>query len=152
MLTIMYWGDDDERKKQRVSDKLSKKRAKRKGTLPDNAGVSDSEETRVQLEAQSQEIKGLQNLILKQAQLLEKILEKQDSRYEVVYKPSAEEIRLQETVEDLPKLQDLDINIIKTEGIETSGKAGSMTQGQSVKDRASRLRELKKRSKNNDTE
>lgn len=156
MLPIMYWGDDEEQKKKRVAEDLRRKKAKRKGELVEANIVTDegssSEEVakqQVLLAEQGHEISELKHLLIKQSKQLEKILEQQSApRYEVIHKPSAEEVRLKEPDPSLPTLGELDVKVIKTDNIEAQGEAGEVTkQGQSVKDRVAKLRELKKRGK-----
>ena len=153
----MYWGDSEEEKKKRLEEKLRQKKAKRMGEvppppgpipppLPDNAEIIEDDATHDMLSSQQEEIRDLKHLIVQQNKVLQKILEKQDSpRYEIIHKPTAEEIRRRETDPSLPTLDELDVKVIKTDGFETQGEAGQTKEGESVKDRAAKLRAIKQK-------
>jgi hypothetical protein len=156
MLAVMFWGDDEQQKKTRVEQTLRKKREER-GTgrlkppaLPDNTSREDpgtAEELFRQTELineQQSEIRDLKHLLIQHGKVLEKILEKQDGpQYEILNQPTAKELR--ESGGDLPSLQELNVNVINTEGIETRGEVGeNRKEGTSIKDRVSRLRALKR--------
>lgn len=155
----MFWGDDEQQKKTRVEKQLRKKKEERSGErlkpapLPDNASVGEpvtSEELSRQTELineQQAEIRDLKHLLIQHGRVLERILEKQDQpQYESINRPTVKNMREEE--EGLPSLQEVNVNVIHTDGIETTGKAGEeITEGQSIKDRASKLRALKQRGK-----
>lgn len=155
MLLAMYWGDSEEEKKKRLEEKLRQKKAKKMGEippppgpvpppLPDNAEIIEDDGSQSLLDEHSGEIRDLKHLIIQQSKMLQQIMEKQDTpRYEVIHKPSAEEIRIKEKDPSLPTLGELDVRVVKTDGIETQGEAGQTKQGESVKDRAAKLRALK---------
>ena len=108
MLAAMYWGDDEEKRKKRLEQKLSDKKAKRAGEVPPPPvppppppeeekvivqTVGDLE-TQELLTKQQEEIKDLKHLAVQQSKMLKMILEKQDKpTFEVISKPSAEEVR-----------------------------------------------------------
>ena len=153
MLPVMYWGDDEEQRKKRLEKKLSEKKAKRKGEvppppvapppppLPDNAEIEGD----LLAEQNAEDIRDLKHLMVQQNKMIKELLDKSgEPRYEII-KPSAEEVRKREVDPSLPTLGELDVKVIKTDGFETQGEAGQTKEGESVKDRAAKLRALKQK-------
>jgi hypothetical protein len=158
MLAIMFWGDDEEKKKARIEGNLRHKREGRGGARPKPpsppAAVStgDSaarEELARQTAVISEKQEELKHLMVQQNKVLQLILEKQDKPvYEVFNPPSTEQLSKREPDLGLPTLQELDVKVISTEGIEIQGEVGEeKKEGQSIRSSAARLREIKQRGK-----
>lgn len=146
----MYWGDNEEDKKKRLEEKLRRKKAKKKGEpLPlqpssdDLEVIKEDDTTQDLLEQHQIEIRDLKHLLLQQNKMLQKIIEKQDTQYEVVYKPSVVDSKNEKTF-IMPTLGEVDVKVIKTDDIESQGEIGeSRKEGESVKGRAAKLKALK---------
>jgi hypothetical protein len=156
MLAVMFWGDDEQKQKTRVEEKLRKKKEERRGERakqpvpthePSDSG--NAEELAHQTEligAQQRELVDLKHLLVQQGKVLQQILEKKETHTVESIRYVEKETR--EGGDDLPSLQEINVDVIHTEGIETTGEAGEeATEGKSVKDRASKLRALIQRGK-----
>ena len=157
MLAVMFWGDDEQKQKTRVEEKLRKKKEARRGEKSrqpapthETSDSGNAEELAHQTElinAQQGELLSLKHLLLQQGKVLQQILKKQGTPSERVIQYVEKETK-GGGEEDLPSLQEINVDVIHTEGIETTGEAGEeATKGQSVKDRASKLRALIQRGK-----
>jgi hypothetical protein len=154
MLAVMFWGDDEQKQKTRVEEKLRKKKEERRGERakqstpthkPSDSGNAEELAHQTELiNAQQNELVALKHLLVQHGKVLQQILEKQETPTVVGYV----EREIREGGDDLLSLQEINVDVIHTEGIETTGTAGEeMKEGQSIKDRASRLRALIQRGK-----
>lgn len=159
-MLAMYWGDDEQKRKHRLEESLRLKKEGRRGELKrekensmEDATIShdllskeDIDKQTELINNQQSEIRDLKHLMVQQNKVLEKILENQSKKYEVVYQ-SAPVQTVPERKPDvfvMPTLGEIDIKVINTEGIESEGEVGdTRTRGDSVKDRVARLKKLK---------
>lgn len=151
---MTYWDDEDNRKVLR-EEKLREKRGLLvKSAPPPVESAIDKEhldkvlailEQQMQLTAaQTQQLNELHQALDNQGQVLSKLLEKEP----VVITEGGITKTVKRASEELPILGDIDVNVVDTSGIETQGEAGEQkTEGNSVKDRVARLRELKNKGK-----
>jgi hypothetical protein len=160
MPLAMYWNTDDEQKrKQRLEESLRLKKEARRGeclkekenltndetNTTNNVSKQDIDKQTELINNQQSEIRDLKHLMVQQNKVLEKILENQSKKYEVVYQsapvPEAPS-RMPDFV--MPTLGEIDIKVINTDGIESEGEVGdTRTRGDSVKERVARLKKLK---------
>lgn len=148
----MYWGDDEERRKQRIGEQLRKKKAQRRGepvSITDGAEIIEEEDPSIKEEQyrQSLELESLRHLLVQQTKMLQQIMDKQETNKVVVVSPELQQVekKIKERDHYLPTLGEIDVKVIKTEGIETQGEAGEVVkEGQSIKDRVAKLKALKK--------
>jgi len=152
----MYWGDNEQRRKQRLEESLRLKKELRKGEKLKEVKMEDAvihvdntealEELNKQskkIDSQQSEIRDLKHLLVQQNKVLEKILENQSNKVEVVYKTEVEVPKLKEA---LPSLnENISADIIDKTGIEISGGAigKSQTTGESISDKVRRLKEMR---------
>jgi hypothetical protein len=161
MVLLMYWENDNEdKRKARREEKL---RAKKLG-LPEPemipAEITNdsskeileilSKQTAISLD-QSKKIDQLSQIILEQQKIIDKI---SDQRPEVVTReiirevPEGDKPREEEETskKKFMKLDDIDVNVIDTSGIEAVGETvGTVTQGQNIKSQVEKLKKLRKR-------
>jgi hypothetical protein len=151
----MYWGDNEQQRKQRLEESLRLKKELRKGEKLKESRMEDAvihvdntealEELNKQskkIDSQQSEIRDLKHLLVQQNKVLEKILENQSNKVEVVYKTEiTPEVK---TDTGLPKLEEVDVKLIQTDGITSEGTAGDVKKGVSVKDKVEMLKRLKK--------
>ena len=159
MVLITYWEDDgEEKRKMRREEKL---RAKKMGTEFVEATVESTtpapssepnipaekilelltQQTALSLD-QSKKIEELSKVILEQKRVIQEIKEQGPP-----IKKDDVEVRTspQPQKEKIIKLDDIDVNIIDTTGIETVGEAGgAVTKGTSIKSQLAKLKSLKK--------
>jgi uncharacterized coiled-coil protein SlyX len=166
MALITYWEDDsEEKRKMRREEKL---RAKKMGTefieespepiLQQSPDLSTekilevlSQQTALSLD-QSKKIDQLSQIILEQQKMIDKI---SDQKTEVIIREvpatggtptKKEEKEFKE--KKFKKLDDIDVNMIDTSGIEAVGETiGTVTQGQNITSQVEKLRMLKKQKK-----
>lgn len=157
----MYWNQDDEQKrKQRLEESLRLKKEARRGELKkekensmeeatilyDGVSKEDIDKQTELINNQQSEIRDLKHLLVQQNKVLEKILENQSKKYEVVYQSAPVQNVPEEKLDGfvMPTLDEIDVKVINTEGIESEGEVGDMrTRGDSVKERVARLKKLK---------
>lgn len=160
---MVYWNPEDDKK--RLEQRLRRKREERAGFKQEEVVVQEVESVglgetlealerqKMVSEQQSQQIKTLTDALTGQTELLRKILENQEKKdspageYQVIYKPA--DINKKEAEAGLPSLNDYDVNVIDTSGIEVGmGKAGEKkSTGDSIKEKAARLRALRNKKK-----
>ena len=155
MVLLMYWEDDsEEKRKMRREERL---RAKKLGAevieppveQPSTPHGNDlsvekilellSKQTALSLD-QSNKIEELSKVIIEQQRV---ILEIRENGPVTVKQSEPEEIKKKKL--KVVKLDDIDVNIIDTTGIETVGEAGGeVTKGSSIKDQLAKLKRLKR--------
>lgn len=161
MVLLMYWENDNEdKRKARREEKLRAKKLGLPEPLVEKPPITDlstekilealSQQTAIALD-QSKKIEQLSQVILEQQKTIDKINEPKEvvTREiirEVVVGDKAEE-ELQKK-EKFIKLDDIDVNVIDTEGIEAVGdNVGTVTTGQNITSQVEKLRMLKKHKK-----
>jgi hypothetical protein len=161
MVLLMYWEDNgEEKRKARREEKL---RAKKFGTPepsePDTQYLTDmsaekilevlSQQTTISLE-QSKKIEQLSQVILEQQKTIDKI---SNQKTEIITREIVREVEGDKQVEDskkekFVKLDDIDVNVIDTSGIESVGEVvGTVTQGQNITSQVEKLKMLKRHKK-----
>lgn len=153
---ITYWEDDsEEKRKMRREEKL---RAKKMGNeekvesapppvspdLPaDKILELLSQQTALSLD-QSKKIDELSKVILEQQRVIQEIKEQGPA---VVVREVSEEsgTPIKKEKEKIVKLDDIDVKVIDTTGIETVGEvSGEVTKGTSIKSQLAKLKRLKR--------
>ena len=155
MVLLMYWDESEDRRKARREERL---RSKKLG-LPEPAqvsGVATAESSEKILEVlskqtalfldQSKKIDDLSKIILEQQHIIEEIREKDpavivtDSNASVPRGPEGNEKK-----DAFVKLEDIDVNVIDTSGIESAGEAGVVSQGQNIMSQVEKLKRFRKK-------
>jgi hypothetical protein len=154
----MYWeNDNEEKRKVRREERL---RAKKLG-LPEPQMIPAeiindpskeileilSKQTEISLD-QSKKIDQLSQIILEQQKVIDKMNAQPEVIREVIrevpVEPNGKEIEPKK--KDFIKLEDIDVNVIDTSGIEAVGDAvGTVTQGQNITSQVEKLKKLRKR-------
>lgn len=154
MVLLMYWENDNEdKRKARREEKL---RAKKLG-LPEppveKVPITDlstekiletlSQQTALALE-QNKKIDQLSQIILEQQKAIDKINEpKEVVTREIIREVVVGEKAGEQKQEKFIKLDDIDVNVIDTSGIEAVGDAvGTVTQGQNITNQVEKLKTL----------
>lgn len=155
MVLLMYWEDDsEEKRKLRREERL---RAKKKGTEvvdppveqapppPSNDLSIDkilevlSKQTALSMD-QSNKIDELSKIIIEQQKVIQEIKENGPTVVKI-----EKDVEEKQEKQKVTKLDDIDVNIIDTTGIETVGEAsGEITKGSSIKDQLAKLKRLRK--------
>jgi hypothetical protein len=162
LLLMVYWNPEDE--KSRLERRLRRKREERAGIKQEDIVVQDVEAVEIGhtlkaledqkrvSEEQTEQIRMLTAALAGQKELMEEIIshqkeQKNETGYQVIYKPA--DINKTEVEEGLPSLDDYNVNVIDTSGIEVGmGKAGeTKSTGGSIKDKAARLKALRQKKK-----
>jgi hypothetical protein len=169
MVLLMYWENDNEEK--RKANREERLRAKKLG-LPEPQMISAeitndsskeildilSKQTAISLD-QSKKIDQLSQIILEQQKIIDKI---SDQKTEVITREIIREVpatgetpteKKEKEVKEkkFKKLDDIDVNIIDTSGIEAVGEVtAQVTKGNSIKSQLDKLRQLKKKENNNE--
>jgi hypothetical protein len=147
MVLMMYWENESE--EQRKLEREEKLRAK-KGLPPppiellpdannqDLAGVIDKQAKLA--EDQNQKLDQLTRVIAKQQRMLQEIVNSNGH----VTQHTDKKIEPEEETTKFTKLEDADINVVDTIGIEMVGEAGSVTEGENILDRVAKLKKMKR--------
>jgi hypothetical protein len=150
---MLYWEEDHEAKRKKHREE--KLRAKKFGnigpTVEENENVVKEDSTEpekpvVQGDSSVSELKSkideLSAVIMQQQALLKAILEKEPA---TVVREVTKDLAIEP---EFKKLDDVDVNILDTSGIESvGGQAGKTTEGANISDQLSKLRKLRKTKK-----
>jgi hypothetical protein len=158
MVLLMYWENEtEEKRKIRREERL---RAKKLG-LPEPQhdeppSTSDASTEKIleilvkqtEMSAdQGKKIDQLSHIILEQQKLIDKIGEHKDQGVtrEIIREVSTGTKVVEDKQEEkFTRLEDIDVNIIDTSGIETVGEVtGQVTKGDSIKNQLAKLKELR---------
>jgi hypothetical protein len=146
MLTLMYWDEDDknetERKRQRENELRQKKglplREEKPLPLPPiTPNTEDLNKVLILLEKQIA-------LSVEQGRQLEE-LNRRVLEQKVVEVVKKEAIRNVVPKKEFKRIDDIDVNVIDTSGIEVVGEAGEIIKGDNITSQIEKLKRLKKR-------
>jgi hypothetical protein len=143
MVLLMYWEDDSEAKrKARREEKL---RIKKLGLPPEPERVDNGSVDRLLdvIDQQDKKLDQLNDLLAKQQELLHDLSKNINERPVTVEKIVTKE---EKPVTETPKhrtIEDVDVKILDTEGIETVGEtAGELTKGKNIISQIDKLKKL----------
>jgi hypothetical protein len=157
MVLFMYWeNDNEEKRKIRREERLRAKKLGLPEPKQESIVVADlstekilevlSKQTEISLD-QSKKIDQLSQIILEQQKVIDKINTQPEIVREVIREvPIGQEEERKK--KGFIKLEDIDVNVIDTSGIEAVGDTvGIVTQGQNITSQVEKLKMLKKHKK-----
>jgi len=156
----MYWeNDNEEKRKIRREERLRAKKLGLPEPKQESIVVADlstekilevlSKQTEISLD-QSKKIDQLSQIILEQQKVIDKINTQPEIVREVIREVPAElgDKQIEDKKKAFIKLEDIDVNVIDTSGIEAVGDTvGIVTQGQNITSQVEKLKMLKKHKK-----